>query len=129
MLNKNKRREYKAAYRQRNLNKIRRNNREKIGTKYRQRRLNALAVLGGICVRCGFSDSRALVIDHINGDGNKHRIHGSHGPVNDIFKGIIEPYQLLCANCNSIKRVEFGENGGRPRLNSGAERVELEYKS
>src|SRR5438094_515100 len=28
-----------------------------------------LLVFGGKCVRCGFSDKRALQIDHVNGDG------------------------------------------------------------
>jgi len=31
----------------------------------------ALETLGGKCIKCGFSDSRALQVDHINGGGKK----------------------------------------------------------
>ena len=38
--------------------------------RYRARvRAKALDHLGNVCVRCGFSDPRALQIDHVNGNG------------------------------------------------------------
>ena len=67
---------------------------------------------GGSCIRCGFTDWRALQIDHINGGGHKElEIRSS----NQIYKMIINgklrkgDYQLLCANCNWIKRFESNE--------------------
>ena len=73
-------------------------------------RAAALAHLGGVCCRCGFSDVRALQIDHVNGGGSKeHRAIRNDGIHRKVLAG--EPgYQLLCANCNWIKRVENGES-------------------
>lgn len=73
--------------------------------------------MGGVCVKCGFSDYRALQIDHINGGGNKEikflRATKKHGFYHKI---VLEShlknekkYQLLCANCNWIKRFENNE--------------------
>lgn len=56
------------------------------------------------------TDSRYLQIDHVNGGGNKERIRNNHNIVLfylSILKKIKEgskEYQLLCANCNWIKR-------------------------
>ena len=70
-------------------------------------------LLGRECERCGFDDERALQIDHIMGDGSKDRI-SNHGGTATYYKHVIESggvgYQILCANCNSIKRVENEEN-------------------
>lgn len=75
-----------------------------------------LEALGGKCVRCGFNDPRALQIDHINGGGSKERkkIKPSASGFNKIvlksFLAGENKYQLLCANCNWIKRVENKEH-------------------
>lgn len=64
-------------------------------------------ILGKVCVACGFTDKRALQVDHINGDGYKER-----GNIHKRLKLIqLNPtaYQILCANCNWIKRVVNGE--------------------
>lgn len=74
-------------------------------------------LLGGICVECGFSDSRALQIDHVNGGGVREK-KGRHGSVYyqdvlaSIAKGEIK-YQLLCANCNWIKRFNKNETSNK----------------
>ena len=63
--------------------------------------------LGRKCVGCGFDDIRALQIDHINGGGNKDR--RSTTPINyllRVIKDTEQQYQILCANCNWIKRYE-----------------------
>lgn len=82
----------------------------------RNLRLKALIRLGNKCIRCGFSDPRALQIDHISGGGNKWR-QANQG-CRDSFHLIIlkmseeelkTKYQLLCANCNWIKKSEEGE--------------------
>ncbi len=77
--------------------------------KYRvKHRLEAMAILGEICIKCGFNDLRGLQIDHINGGGSKiRRIQKS----NNYYKNILnevkngsKEYQILCANCNQIKK-------------------------
>ena len=67
---------------------------------------------GKVCVRCGFSDRRALQIDHVRGNGRAHRAtfkndYSYYRFVRDDETGM---FQMLCANCNSIKRVENGEH-------------------
>ena len=79
--------------------------------------------LGGKCIKCGFDDKRALQIDHINGDGHierkerKYKGKGSfHSSVLKSFINKENKYQLLCANCNWIKRFENNEHQGRPKI-------------
>ncbi len=73
---------------------------------YRRRlRLRTIKTLGGKCAHCGFEDWRALQIDHINSGGSEETKHNPIRPQHDIMAGRnLEEYQLLCANCNSIKR-------------------------
>lgn len=73
---------------------------------YYNRLVNAVyALLGNECKRCGFSDRRALQIDHISGGGNKARKkYGVIGELKRILECGGEDYQILCANCNWIKR-------------------------
>lgn len=86
------------------------NNKETIAIQARQSRatirLTLLNILGGKCVQCGFSDERALHIDHIQGGGSREVAGGQlynrwhrfiRNPVDNL-------YQILCANCNEIKR-------------------------
>jgi hypothetical protein len=96
--------------RERNTLKKRRHNRNS--------RQKVLAFLGGKCVGldgkpCSFncSDWRALQIDHINGGGNKERNITGHNSVIDYHKVMKNPekFQLLCANCNQIKKYENHE--------------------
>ena len=81
----------------------------------RKLRLSVLEALGGKCVKCGFFDSRALQIDHINGGGSKERKDRNYkrnfnkNVIQSFLKGE-NKYQLLCANCNWIKRFEKNEN-------------------
>jgi len=76
-------------------------------------RNSLIELLGGVCVRCGFSDKRALQVDHVNGGGVEEVRAGYKGNKNSIlFDRILsgsKDYQLLCANCNWIKRFEKGE--------------------
>lgn len=63
------------------------------------------------CAMCGFSDARALTIDHVEGGGNKHRKEvGS----NYVYRWIVKNnfpsgFQILCMNCQFIKIVENDE--------------------
>lgn len=80
-------------------------------------RRRLLDALGNKCVQCGFADWRALQIDHVTGDGraDPHR-YGSRNSYAKIVLANPDKYQLLCANCNWIKRYEQNECGRRPDL-------------
>jgi len=67
------------------------------------------------CAICGFDDVRALQLDHINGGGTKENKSISSAGINRRALKHPEEYQLLCANCNWIKRVENKET--RRRIN------------
>lgn len=72
------------------------------------------------CVRCGYSDLRALTLDHINGGGAAHRREvtgGGTGVYNWAKRNSYPPiFQVLCQNCNSIKAIENKETGRKPVL-------------
>jgi hypothetical protein len=76
---------------------------------YAKLRSEILKILGNKCVRCGFTDTRALQIDHINGGGSKE--NRQFGPTRYVMylKNHCEGLQLLCANCNQIKKHEANE--------------------
>lgn len=103
-------------------------------------------MLGGACVQCGYTDQRALQFDHIDSNGWELRKatkrsadgHGfvRHMAIVEAIKNrtIRDEYQLLCANCNQIKRREKEEYlPGKRRSNgksagSGEDpRVQLEF--
>lgn len=71
-------------------------------------------LLGHQCSRCGFADKRALQIDHIQGFGKKSRkrfTNSMHYYI-CIHRSVLNNenlYQILCANCNWIKRYENKE--------------------
>ena len=77
-------------------------------------RSKVVEFLGGKCVKCGYSDKRALQIDHVNGDGYLERKKKSN-VVRYLADVIVDiyihggRYQLLCANCNIIKKFENNE--------------------
>lgn len=76
---------------------------------YRTKRKILLDSLGGKCIQCGFSDYRALQVDHILGGGSIERREKSGIQLwNHMIKNISK-YQILCANCNWIKRYELNE--------------------
>ena len=76
-------------------------------------RLDVFGKFGGVCNHCGFHDLRALQIDHKFGGGTAERrlIKDTYQLVRNISKGRVDInlYQLLCANCNWIKRYENNE--------------------
>ena len=66
------------------------------------------------CVQCGFSDIRALVLDHIHGGGTEHRRKLKAGANVWLWlarHGFPPGYQILCANCSTIKAREENEYG------------------
>ena len=72
-----------------------------------------LFLLGDKCAKCGIDDPRVLQVDHIYGGGHQDRqLFGSGGTwafTKDVLQHTTRKYQLLCANCNWIKRWERGE--------------------
>jgi hypothetical protein len=67
---------------------------------------------GRQCRRCGFTDLRALSVDHIAGNGAQHRREIGGG--NNICRWLVanmfpSGFQILCMNCQMIKRAENGE--------------------
>lgn len=70
-------------------------------------------MLGMNCNRCGFSDTRALQLDHIKDDGHtdRKRFAGHLAMVRYYIEHPDEAklrLQILCANCNWIKRAANG---------------------
>ena len=68
---------------------------------------------GPRCNACGFDkDVRALQIDHVHGGGSAE-IRGGLGAGLAYYIRVLRDttgrYQLLCANCNKIKRHEQRE--------------------
>lgn len=68
---------------------------------------------GNKCNRCGFADERAFVVDHVKGDGYLDKNEGGTRYLGSgaYLRVLKEPerFQLLCANCNTIKAREAGE--------------------
>jgi len=85
--------------------------------KYKRRvRIELMELLGGTkCVRCGFDDYRALQLDHLNGGGNDDRRKLGGNDVEAAFylknpELAKRTLQILCANCNWIKKHEKKEH-------------------
>lgn len=71
-----------------------------------------MIILGGAyCKHCGFNIFEALQFDHINGGGTKERTLFASGRA--MYRYYIknpeiakQKLQVLCANCNFIKRIK-----------------------
>jgi len=64
----------------------------------------------------GCTDVRALHIDHVLSGGSKELRRGWGGGMAYYYRVLSDTsgkYQLLCANCNAIKRCEKKEAQGR----------------
>ena len=86
----------------------------KAKSEWRQKAMNEL---GGECLHCGFNNRIALQFDHIDGGGNKERKisrgHRGYSFYRSIALKKRDDIQLLCANCNWIKRYSSGEQTRR----------------
>jgi len=82
---------------------------------YQQIRFDVLELVGKTkCSKCGFNDWRALQLDHKNGKGFTDRKRlGSGRGFNQYYlnhpKEAKKKLQVLCANCNWIKRSKNNE--------------------
>lgn len=68
------------------------------------------------CAQCGFNDIRALSLDHINGEGAKHRRSLSCGRGSKFYQFLRregfpmkQELQVLCMNCQWVKRYTNSE--------------------
>jgi len=105
--NKEKIRERTKRWRERNKDRID----KRITKRRRFIREETIKFLGNKCKKCGFSDWRTLQVDHVNGGGGKEKreLGGSRTGLLKRIKETPEKYQLLCANCNWIKKYENHE--------------------
>ena len=80
--------------------------------RYRERvKLKVVDILGNKCNHCGYTDIRALEIDHINGGGKlARRLFG--GELKEwlyflkVPDELIQRFQILCRNCHKLKTIE-----------------------
>lgn len=82
----------------------------------RRQRAELVLVLGGKCGACGFYHPLAMQVDHVNGDGAAHRRSMTNTHPRTLLRLVLESpaeFQLLCANCNAIKRIVNGEHKGK----------------
>lgn len=105
------RKAYDAKYRQQNREKLR----NAQTARRRQYKNLVFDHYGNACAYCGFTDIRALQIDHIHNNGAEERkalggqqVSGWRFYQHLIKSNYPDGYQTLCANCNMIKQL--GEN-------------------
>lgn len=82
---------------------------------YGNAKTKAFGILGNKCANCSWTDIRALQIDHIIPIGDASRRLLNHRGVK-LYRNVFrnpEYFQLLCANCNWIKRHENKEHNKR----------------
>jgi len=93
------------TYRKRDPEKYRQYSRER----KRREREALFEMYGDQCALCGFSDKRALTLDHINGDGNKERRKYGERKIYRIALERYQPekYRTLCMNCQFIERQRW----------------------
>lgn len=61
------------------------------------------------CAYCGYSDVRALELDHIDNNGQAHRkaLNNRKTVYQDVkCNNYPDGFQILCSNCNKIKEYE-----------------------
>ena len=106
--NKTKIREQKREV----MRRLRANDPDKYAEQSRQskKRLkdNVFHIYGQICASCGFEDRRALTLDHVLNNGAEERKEiGERGVyIRALLPENMAEYQILCMNCQFIKRVE-----------------------
>lgn len=107
-------RERIRAIKSENMRRYRRENPEKHAAISRasKRRLRELVLdaYGRKCVLCGFSDERALSLDHVLNNGAQERAEiGERGVyLRSLKTEHRHEYRTLCMNCQFISRSEGG---------------------
>jgi hypothetical protein len=80
--------------------------------------------LGNMCKRCGIEDVRVLCVDHVYGGGRKERrsVRTHYQVWKRALLDTEGRYQILCHNCNWIKKSEnLNEHGGAERKDQAAQ--------
>ncbi len=108
---------YKKEYYQENKEWILEDMRNKYDEDHKkrmQKRVDLFKLFGGKCVLCGKDNIDFLVFDHINNDGTADREENKTRSSIEIVRRLVrnnvpieqikEKFQVLCANCNSIKQ-------------------------
>jgi|SRR5215203_5774288 len=122
--NKEKQYQYVKTWRNKNKDKIHIQLSEKLKGNHnswrKKQRMWLLELLGNKCIRCGFMDSRALQLDHINDDGyaDKKLMKHHHSILAYYYHNPEEAkqkLQIMCANCNWIKRYEVNKHNQHNR--------------
>lgn len=100
--------EYHREYEKKNYETLKISKSRTSRERWRRYREEIYEILGGKkCKICGFADERALCIDHINNDGYKERSFGKWlNKSRKLIRANPERYQILCFNCNQIKKIE-----------------------
>lgn len=97
----------------RSYNRIKNNGEYHRSSSNENYRTATIKLLGGACKKCGYDiDIRALQIDHIYGDGYIDRRKNSNKFYRETWEAVVggsDRFQVLCANCNFIKRSENRE--------------------
>ena len=109
---------YRSSLKRRNSGKARH-----CAQNYNQRlKSEVLTHYGGgelACVKCGFSDIKALSLDHISGNGaaERKKLGYRAQEVYLTLRKLNWPvgYQTLCMNCQWIKRSDNGEVRGKTK--------------
>ena len=74
-------------------------------------KVEMVSMMGGECTGCGLTEISLLTVDHIDNDGykTKNRQKGMSF-YRKILRGTVssDRLQLLCYNCNNVKRVNGG---------------------
>lgn len=111
-----KNRDRLRVYKRENMRRYRTKNPAKHAEQSRsaKRRLRSklLITYGPKCVGCGFTDTRALTLDHVKNNGNQERKSlGERGVYQRALNAShASEYQILCMNCQFIKRFEGCKN-------------------
>ena len=84
----------------------------------RRLRIKVLDAFGRICVLCGFSDERALTLDHrLNNGAQERKALGERG----VYRRALEPenqgeYRMICMNCQFIERHKSDRQNQHPAV-------------
>lgn len=84
----------------------------------RRLRERLLEMYGARCSLCGFSDARALTLDHVRNNGAEERRElGERGVyLRALDGGNSDDYRIICMNCQFICRHEAGRQNQHPAV-------------
>ncbi len=92
--------------------------------RHKTSKISRQSLLGDKCIYCGETDSDLLQFDLVTGVHNGSR----KGLYQDILDNS-EKYQLLCANCNQLKKFRLNQVGGNPKPISSLDLDSIEIPS